>query len=169
MISVRVVYRPGEDQGGKEEWKIWVFSFLWKRVREIARGDVEDNMALTDEVQAVGGSIRQELYDRRKDLFVIWRWEGVEGRFRVTKEEEQVEREWFWVTSEWRYAGRLELSAFVCERKNSILISFIYIKPTKRFKLIGVIWWNLWVLVTARAAELRTSWRQFVKSSRNIE
>jgi hypothetical protein len=35
---------------------------------------------------------------------------GFEGRFRVTRQEKLVEREWFRVTSEWKYAGRLELS-----------------------------------------------------------
>ena len=68
-------------------------------------------MALTDEVQAVGGSTRQvqavggstrqELYERSPcDL----KMKLVE-RFIVTREEERVEREWFRVTSEWRSAG----------------------------------------------------------------
>ena len=52
----------------------------------------------------------------------------------MTIEEERVEREWFRLTSEWKYAGRLELRAVVCERKNFILNSSIYIKPMKRFK-----------------------------------
>ena len=67
-------------------------------------------MALTDEVQKVGGSTKQELYDRNiywwfedeKDLKDDLEWQ--------LREEERVEGEWFRLTSEWRYAGRLELS-----------------------------------------------------------
>ena len=51
----------------------------------------------------------------------------------MTREDERVEREWFRLTREWRYAGRLELSVLYV-RKNFILNSFIYIEPMKKFK-----------------------------------
>ena len=38
------------------------------------------------------------------------------------------------MTSEWRYAGRLELSTLYMREKNFIQNSFIYIEPMKRFK-----------------------------------
>ena len=54
----------------------------------------------------------------------------------MTREEERVERIRFRVTSEWRYAGRLELSVLFIVREGTycILNSFIYIEPLKRFK-----------------------------------
>ena len=42
-----------------------------------------------------------------------------EGRFTVTREEGQVEREWFTVKSERRYAGRLELRVLYVGEKTS--------------------------------------------------
>ena len=74
----------------------------------------------------------------------------------MTREEEQVEREWFRLTSEWRYAGRLELSVLYVRERIEILNSFIHIKLMKRFKN-GSDMVKLGSLVTARAAELRTS------------
>ena len=56
---------------------------------------------------------------------MIWR-EGFEGRFRVTKEKEQVGREWFTVTSEWRYAGRLELRVLYVEERTKKSIGGAY-------------------------------------------
>ena len=48
----------------------------------------------------------------------------------MAREEERVERAWFRVTSEWRYAGRLELSVLYV-RESFKLNSLVYIKPMK--------------------------------------
>ena len=125
----------------------------------MARGDVEDNGA--NWRSSEGRRFHRAGAVWQKDLFVTWRWEGFEGRFRVTREEERVEREWFRLTSEWRYAGRLELRVlYVRESTLCWILSFIL--SQWRYLSIGVIWWNLQVLLTAQAAELRTNWRLFV-------
>ena len=89
----------------------------------------------------VGGSTRQELYDRK-----IYGWfedeKDLKGDLEWFREEERVEREWFRVTSELRYAGRLELSVlYVRERTLCWILSFLLCQW--RDFSIGVIWWNL--------------------------
>jgi len=52
---------------------------------------------------------------------------------------------------------------FTCVRENLVLdLILSFILSQRRDYRIGVMWWNLGVLVTARAAEFRTSWRRLV-------
>jgi len=48
---------------------------------------------------------------------------------------------------------------FICEKERTLYLILLFIWSQWRDLRTGVMWWNLGVLVTARAAELRTSWR----------
>ena len=71
-------------------------------------------MALTSEIQEINGSTRQELYDRK----IYWWFEdkkaGFEGRLRVKREEERVERVGYGL--EWQVNGDMlrDLSWVFC-------------------------------------------------------
>jgi len=90
-------------------------------------------------------------------------WRCSFGRRRVIWERRASRTMWrgWKKRSEVRSLTRFE--KFICERANLVaylILSFILSQC--RDSILEVMWWNLGVLVTARAAELRTSWGRFV-------
>jgi len=51
---------------------------------------------------------------------------------------------------------------YMWERERTLYLILSFVLNQWRYSRIGIMWWNLWVSVTARAAELRTIWRRLV-------
>jgi len=66
------------------------------------------------------------------------------------------------IDERWHYLvlGEYRTLTYARERTLYLIISFIW--SQWRDSRIEVRWWNIWVLVTAPVAELRTSWRRFI-------
>ena len=117
-------------------------------------------MALTDKIQEVGDSTRQQLCDRK----ISWWFEDEKDLKDDLEWQEKIELNEYGL--EWQVSGdmlgNLNWVSFLYVRERTLYWILSFILSQWRDLSMGVIWWNLGVLVTARATELRKSWRRFV-------